>query len=727
MKNILRNLLAPAIALLLPLALQASGNLTLTLDRIYREYRFYPRGIEGMRSMADGEHYTVLENDADIVSYDYKTGIARQVIFSGSQSQLPELDRINDYAFSSNEQVLLLTTSKTKRYRHSFEAAYVVFDRRTGKAELLEPEGKQMMASLSPDGSRVAWVRNNNLYCKNLADGSIRQITTDGAVNSIINGAPDWVYEEEFALKQAYAWSPDSRKIAFIRFDEHAVAEFSMTMYQDLYPAENTFKYPKAGTANSTVEVRVADMVTGRTAIMNTGTETDQYIPRICFTRSSDTVCIIRLNRMQNQVDVLFAGTADGRSRVAFTEKNPRYITEITDDFIHFTGDGKYFIVRSERAGYLHYYRHTLGGKLVNAVTGGPWDTDGTLGFDDKHGILYFLSVEESPIRRNVYGVRYDGSRKARLAGEPGTNHAQFSSNFKYYINTWSDASTPDRITLHHIDGTLLRVLEDNALLKKDIRDFGFGSKKFISIPVSDTLSLNAYLVLPPDFDSTRAYPLLVKVYGGPESQEVTDAWDTDLAWQSYLAQQGIITACIDNRGTNGRGEAFRKATYLQLGRSETEDQIAAARWLGRKAYIDENRIGIWGWSYGGFMTLLCMTRGADVFKAGISVAPVTNWRFYDTVYTERFMRTPKQNPQGYDLNAPIHYAAQLRGKLLLIHGTGDDNVHFQNSAEMVNQLIRDNKQFEVFYYPNRNHNISGGNTRFHLYTMITRFVMENL
>jgi dipeptidyl-peptidase-4 len=570
-------------------------------------------------------------------------------------------------------------------------------------------------------------VHNNNLFCKNLADNTVSKLTTDGQFSHIINGAPDWVYEEEFTLLQAFAWSPDSRKIAFMRFDESAVPEFCMTLFQDLYPRENCFKYPKAGERNATVEVRVINLQTGKTSVMDAGSETNQYNPRIQWTPSSDTVCLIRLNRLQNKVDVLFAHAGNGHSRIAFSETNARYISEIDDNYIHFTPDSRYFIIRSERSGFTHYYRYTLGGKLVNAITKGNWDTDAILGYDDAHGCLYFTSTEESPIRRNVYGVRYDGSHKTGIPGSPGTNSALFSSNFRYYINTWSDANTPTRITLHKIDGTLLRVLEDNSEVIRDIKLYGFTRKKFISIPVSENLSLNAYMVLPADFDSTRRYPLFIKVYGGPESQDVVDAWDTDLAWEEYLALHGIVVACIDNRGTDGRGEDFRKSIYMQLGKYETEDQIAAARWLGNKPWIDESRIGIWGWSYGGYMTLLCMTKGSEVFKMGISVAPVTNWRFYDTVFTERYMRTPAENAEGYDKNSPIHFTSRLKGKLLLVHGTGDDNVHFQNSTEIVSQLVRDNKQFEVFFYPNKNHNISGGNTRLHLFTMLSQFVADNL
>jgi dipeptidyl-peptidase-4 len=704
----------------------AGNYIPLTLQKIYSEYQFLPVGIDCIQSMTDGEHYTVLENESAIVRYDYKTGMDRKVLFTTDQVDGEILTGINDYAFSEDETRILLTTGKTRRYRYSFEARYYIHDLVNRTTTPADPEMIQYV-TFSPDGKKVAYVKNNNLYCKDLINNTLTQITTDGLLNSIINGAPDWVYEEEFSLTQAYCWSTDSRKIAFYRFDETQVPEFDMTVFKDLYPETLRFKYPKAGEKNSVVQVRVYDSGNGQTVSMNVGQETDQYIPRIKWTASSDTLCIIRLNRLQNKVDVLLCNARDGSSGLVFSEENPCFISEIKDDYVHFTPDGRNFLIRSEHTGYFHYDLYAISGRLINAITQGDWETVEVLGFDDNNRTLYYTSTEGSSIRHSIYAVRYDGTRKTKLSEQPGTNSAKFSKTFKYYINTWSDANTPPRITVNKNNGSPIRMLEDNAVLQYNLKVHGFTEKKFITIPVKRDLSLNAYLVFPPDFDSAKVYPLFIKVYGGPESQDVTDGWDDDLPWQQYLAQQGIIVACIDNRGTDGRGEAFRKSIYLNLGKVETEDQIKAAMYLGRKSWIDENRIGIWGWSYGGFMTLLCMTRGADVFKMGIAVAPVTNWRFYDTVYTERYMRTPQENPGGYDMNSPIHYTDKLKGKLLVVHGTGDDNVHFQNSVELVDELIRDNKQPEVFFYPNKNHNISGGNTRYHLYTMLTKFVMENL
>jgi dipeptidyl-peptidase-4 len=727
MNTKIRQLFISLSLLLFPLISFSQAYTPLTLSKIYQEYHFYPNAIKGIRSMADGEHYTTLESDKAIVRYDYKTGKNRIVLFSTDQLSDKEITSFDDYIFSNDEKKVLLTTDKTPIYRHSFEAQFWIYDLVTKTINPLADTGKQQLATFSPDGLKVAFVKSNNLYYKDLVTNSINQVTTDGKIYNIINGAPDWVYEEEFGFSQAYCWSPESRNLAFYRFDESQVRQFDMTIFNGLYPSVSRYKYPKAGEVNSSVSIKVYNLESGKTVIMNTGSETDLYIPRIKWSALPGKLCIIVLNRLQNKVNVILADELTGESETIYGEENARYITQINDDYIYFTTDRKHFIVLSERSGYSHYYLYTMNGKLINPVTQGNWDVGALQGIDEKNSTLYYVSNQVSVIQQHVYAVRFDGTGQYRLSVLQGTNNAEFSSTYNYYINTWSDANTPPRYTLHRIDGTLIRVLEDNNSLKKELKAFGFTKKEFIKIPVSADLELNAYIVKPPDFDSTRKYPLFISVYGGPESQDVIDSWDNELAWQQLLAQQGIIVACIDNRGTDGRGEDFRKSTYMQLGKLETEDQINAARYLGGKSWIDENRIGIWGWSYGGYMTLLCLTKGSDVFKLGIAVAPVTNWRYYDTIYTERFMRKPQDNPGGYDDNSPVNYAGELKGKLLLIHGTADDNVHLQNSMEMIERLVQENKQFQQFLYPDKNHGIYGENTRVHLFTMITEFIHENL
>ncbi len=697
----------------------------LTLEEIFGDYRFYASTLDGIHSMNNGLYYSVLENDK-IVQYDYETGTKVTVILDASD--LPkDVSTINEYQFSNDETKILITTHIRPIYRHSYTATYWVYDLNSKICQPVDEEGNQQLATFSPDGTKVAFVRNNNLFYKDLLSNSIRQITFDGTINQIINGAPDWVYEEEFGFSQGYTWSPDSRKLAYYRFDESKVKEFDMVVYRNLYPEVKRFKYPKAGEDNSVVTIHVFQTENGQTTTMDVGKETDQYIPRIKWTADPDKLCIIRLNRLQNHVEVLLADAASGVSHVIFQEKNSRFISEVNDNYIHFLTDKKYFIVKSERSGYFHYYRYTTSGQFVNAVTQGEWEVTGFMGIDETSGTLYYASNQTSVIGQETWSVQLNGTHPHKVSSRSGTNSDEFSATYRYYINKWSDANTPPQYTLFRANGKPLRTLENNEGIIKDMQQKGFARKEFLIIPTDSNLELNAYMIKPVDFDSTRSYPLFMSVYGGPESQDVTDSWDNGLPWQQYLVQQGIIVVCVDNRGTNGRGEEFRKCTYKQLGKLETEDQIAAARFLGSKSWIDEKRIGIWGWSYGGYMTLLCLTKGSDVFHTGIAVAPVTNWRFYDNIYTERFMQRPEDNASGYDDNSPIHFADRLTGKLLIVHGTADDNVHLQNSVEMANQLILKNRQFQQFMYPNKNHSIYGGNTRLHLYTMITDYVMQNL
>lgn len=698
---------------------------SLTVDKIFKDYHFYPNSVEKFRSMADGEHYTVPEAGKSIVKYDYKTGRDRRVILQGST--LPDtILSVYDYEFSHDESKILLTTYVKKIYRHSFEAVYWIYDIATQTTTRLY-EGRQQLATFSPDGSKIAFVKQNNLYYKDLVTGEVVQVTKDGEFDEIINGAPDWVYEEEFAFSKAFAWSPDSRTIGYYRFDESMVRQYDMVIYEDVYPTVDRFKYPKAGEANSVVSVLVYHLDSGNTVTMNTGIESDQYIVRIKWSAEPGKLAVIRLNRLQNVVDVLLADAFTGTSVAIYHEENSRYLSRIGEGYIHFLSDRKGFIIMSEKSGYYHYYLHSMDGKLINPITQGEWEVIDILGIDEVNRTLYYTSNQSSVINQDVYSVRFDGKGQRRLFTQTGHNDAEFSRNFMYYVNIWSDANTPPRHTLCNIDGTELRLIEDNSFLNSELKRYGFARKEFIKIPGADNTELYAYLIKPVDFDSARLYPLFFHVYGGPQSQEVVNKWDAGMAWQQLLASNGYIIACVDNRGTDGRGEKFRKSTYMQLGKLETEDQIAAARFLGRKTWIDEKRIGIWGWSYGGFMTLMCMTKGSDVFKTGIAVAPVTNWRFYDNIYTERFMRRPQENPRGYDDNSPINHAADLKGNLLLIHGMADDNVHIQNSVAMADRLIMENKQFQQFMYPNRNHNINGGNTRYHLYTLITDFVLKNL
>jgi dipeptidyl-peptidase-4 len=707
-----------------PARLYARDYREITLEDIYRSMVFTPETLEGLNSMNDGEHYTVLSFDR-IEKYSYCDGHRVETLFDASGYE--NAAGFDAYQFICDEKKIMIETGHEKIYRHSYRANYLVYNRSDGSLVPLSAGGKQQLGTFSPTGEYAAFVRDNNLFIKDLKKNTEIQITFDGAKNEVINGAPDWVYEEEFAFSQAYCWSPDGTKIAFYRFDESRVKEFQMMLYGPLYPVPYRFKYPKAGEENSVVSIRVYDLETGKTRIMDTGEETDQYIPRIKWTSDPEVLSILRLNRLQNVLEVLHVQAATGTSSVVYREENPRYISEVSDQTLTYVDDGAHFILNSEREGFFHFYLYNFKTGEINPITSGDYDVDELLGYDTKGGLLYYTSHEESPLETHVYSIRLDGTGKKKMSKEPGTSTATFSTTFKYFILNHSSANSPERISLHDRKGREIRVLVDNDRLKAAMKEHGFARTEFLTVPTASGQVLNAWMIKPADFDPSRVYPLFIYVYGGPQSQNVVDNWGSRTPWFQMLVQKGYIVACVDNRGTDGRGEEFRKATYLNLGQLETIDQLEAARWFGSLDYIDEDRMGIFGWSYGGFMTSLCMTKGQGTFRMGIAVAPVTNWRYYDTVYTERFMRTPAENPGGYDHNSPVHYAASLQGKFLLIHGSADDNVHFQNSMDLTEALVQSGKQFEMQVYPNKDHGISGGDTSYHLYKRMTDYILGNL
>ena len=694
----------------------------ITLEEAFGSRIFMPDMIYGLRSMNDGIHYTASERTR-IVKYSYKSGEEVETLFDATEfGQLPHFSA---YHFSDNEERILLETGNEQIYRHSYRAEYWVYNRSEKSLKQVSKEGKQQLGTFSPDGSKVAFVRDNNLFITDLEKE--KQVTSDGKWNHIINGAPDWVYEEEFGFSQGFCWSPDGKKIAFYRFDESKVKQFHMTMFGELYPTSYEFKYPKAGEENSLVNILVYDLESGGTTTMDTGGESDQYIPRIKWTTDSNLLSIMRLNRLQNQLDVLHANASTGESKVIYQEINQWYISEASDETLTYLEDGEHLILNSERDGYFHLYLYNFVNGDIQTITSGDYDVSDFIGYDAKNKTLYYSSYEISSIERHVYSIRLDGSKKQKISTSPGSNMATFSATYRYYIMNNSSANTPPLITLHNQKGKEVRTLVDNERMKATAGDYGFAKIEFLKVNTESGQELNAYMIKPNDFDPTKEYPLFVYVYGGPESQNVSNTWNYRIAWYQMLVQKGYIVACVDNRGTNGRGEAFRKATYMKLGELETIDQLEAAKWFGSQDYIDADRMGMFGWSYGGYMTSLCMTRGEGTFKMGIAVAPVTTWRYYDTVYTERFMRTPQENPKGYDDNSPINYADGLHGKFLLVHGSGDDNVHYQNSMDFAEALVQANKQFELQIYPNKTHGIRGGNTSLHLYTRMTNFILENL
>ena len=700
-----------------------------TLEDIWQNYSFYPDRADEMVSTNDGEHYLILTNQYTIDKFEYANPkqtsslVTKEMLTPQGQSAPI---RIESFALSSDETKMLIKTNSEAIFRHSEVASFYILDLISKRLSPINEKSKQRLADFSPNGRKVAYIIDNNLFVKDLLTGDETQITKDGSQNNIINGTVDWVYEEEFSFTKAFFWSPDSRKIAFMRLDESKVKEYQMTEYGDLYPSQYKYKYPVAGEDNSLVSVLVYDFDNSDIKTMDIGKETDQYIPRICWTKDPGTLAIFRLNRLQNKLDIILANANFGVSKVMLTQENKSYI-EITDDF-KFTDDGKHFIIMSELDGYNHLYLYDLNGKIVNQITKGNFDVAKILGIDDKNQTIYYTAAESKPYNRDFYSIHFDGTQKTRLMPKEGTYDAAFSKNFKYYVSTFQDANTPPRVTINDSKGKELQTLVDNQKLIDKTKTCGFSKKEFFSFKTSGTLDLNGYMIKPRDFDAAKKYPVLMFVYGGPNAQDATNDWDIfDMCWYQLLAQKGYIIVCVDGRGTGYRGEQFRKCTYMELGKLETEDQIETAHYLATQSYVDAKRIGIWGWSYGGFMTCLCMTKGADVFKAGIAVAPVTNWRNYDNIYTERYMRKPQDNAAGYDDNSPVKFAKQLKGKLLIAHGLADDNVHVQNSMEMIDALIKANKQFDMQLYPNKNHGIYGGNTRYHLYKKMTDFILENL
>lgn len=709
-------------------AVSVNGQKKLTVSDIYRNSALRPRSVDNVNWMQDGRYYTA-QSGADIVQYDVSTGQAVKTILEGSRLNIA----FNDYTFSADETKLLLTTDFEPIYRRSYKAVFFVYDLATKALTPLSANGKQSYATFSPDGSKVAFTRNNNLFIKDLASGKEIPVTTTGKPNELIHGSADWVYEEEFSMAKAFEWSPDGSKIAFISFDERKVPEYNMQIWSNaLYPTDYRFKYPKAGENNSIVSVSIYELSTAKTTVIELGSETDMYVPRIRWTNIPNTLAVLRLNRLQNKMELLHANATTGKTTRILEENSSTYLEAENFDMAVYLKNGKQFIWASEQSGYKHLYLYNNDGKLVRPITQGEWEVDNFLGVDEstKVPVIYYTSTEVSPLERHFYRIGLDGKNKQRLTQQAGSNRINLSHDFKYYFCYHSSNQMPLNVKLYQVAGNrLIKVLEENQVLQQTAADFRISQKEFFTFKTTDGTLLNGYFIKPPDFDANKRYPVLMHVYGGPGSQQVLNSYASganDL-WHNLLAQNGYLIACVDNRGTGGRGEAFKKVTYARLGKYETEDQIAAAQYLATLPYVDKSRIGIWGWSYGGYMSSLCLLLGNDVFKAAIAVAPVTNWRFYDTIYTERFLQRPQDNPSGYDDYSPVTHADKLKGKFLLIHGTGDDNVHFQNAVALQNALIAANKQFESFYYPDRNHGIYGGITRIHLYQMMTDFILKNL
>ncbi|CAM1333987.1 dipeptidyl-peptidase 4 [Tenacibaculum aestuariivivum] len=693
----------------------------ISLEDIWRNGTFRVDYMSSLNSM-NGDFYSLLNNKegySTVDKYSYKTLAKVATIVDGSS--LNGLNQFESYSFNSDETKLILGTNFKKIFRRSFLGTFYMYDVASKTLKLI---GKDIQRpSFSPDSKSVAYAKDNNLFIRDFSSNTIVQVTNDGEKNKIINGITDWVYEEEFAFVKAFEWSANGNYLAFLRFDESAVKTFSMDVYgNNIYPTQQVFKYPKAGEDNAKVTLHIYNLNTNGTAEVFFGDY--EYIPRINWTKDDNVLAVRTLNRHQNDLKMYFINAKTYDTSLILNEKDEAFVA-VNDD-LTFLNDNS-FIWSSEKDGYNHMYYYDNKGALINQITKGNWEVTTYYGFDADKKTIYYQSVENGSINRGVYSISLSGDYKKIISNPSGTNNASFSKNRHYFINTFSDANTPVVYSLRNNTGEVLKIIKDNTAVKQVVAGYNLSQKEFSTINVNGN-DLNMYTIKPANFDSNKKYPVLMYQYSGPGSQSVKNTWnDSNDYWHQILAQSGYIVVCVDGRGTGFKGRDFKKVTYLNLVKYETEDQIAVAKKIANLPYVDANRIGIWGWSFGGHMSTNCILKGSDVFTTAIAVAPVTNWRFYDTIYTERYMRTPDENPTGYDDNSPLNYPELLKGKYLLIHGTGDDNVHVQNAYRMAEALIQANKQFEWAMYPDKNHGIYGGNTRLHLYTKMTNFIKNNL
>lgn len=716
------------ILLLFLVAFHSFSQQKITVEEIYTG-QFRAKGMDELKAMKNTNQYTILNTDKtsrsqQIDLYDYAT--LKKVSTLIDTKTFPDLsDGIDSYTFSSNEKIILIATKSNPIFRRSFTADFYTYTIAT--KELIKVLDQSQEATFSPDGTKIAYAKANNLFVYDLVTKNTAQITTDGNKNTIINGITDWVYEEEFSFVRAFDWSADSKKIAFIKFDETLVPEFSMNIYKkELYPTVETFKYPKAGEKNAIASLHLYDASLKSIKEIKLGNYSDFYIARMQWTKDANTLCCQVLNRHQDNLDLIFVDGTSGIAKVILNEKDKAYV-DVTDN-LTFLKDNS-FIWTSEKDGFNHIYLYDKTGKLKNQITAGKWEVTTYYGFDEKTKTVYFQSVENGSINRDVYKIGLDGKNKVRLSSKTGTTSATFSPNFDYFISTFSSATQPPLYSLNNSkDGKQVQEILNNDGLSEKLKKYGIPTKDFFELTTEKGHKLNAWILKPKDFDNTKKYPVFMYQYSGPGSQQVNNAWlDTDDFWFMSLTQQGYIVACVDGRGTGFKGADFKKCTQKELGKYEVEDQIDAAKVIGNYPYVDKTRIGIFGWSYGGFMSSNCLFKGNDVFKMAIAVAPVTNWRYYDSIYTERYLQTPQENPTGYDLNSPINFVDKLKGNFLLVHGTADDNVHVQNSMAMIEALVQANKQFDWAIYPDKNHGIYGGKTRIQLFNKLTNFVKEKL
>ncbi|MFC2700497.1 DPP IV N-terminal domain-containing protein [Segatella oris] len=700
---------------------------------------FTPKYITGVDPIKGTDRYASISNDGkQIIEYAFKTGNQTRVLFDIANTHGESIKQLDGYTLSPDGKRMLIQTNTHKIYRRSFTADYYIYTIQSRKLEKLSTGGPQQIPTWSPDGNQIAFVRDNNIFLvKLLYDNAESQITKDGKFNEIINGVPDWVYEEEFSTNRSLCFTADSRMLCWIKYDERKVKEYSLQLFMgshptmkanEVYPGTYTYKYPKAGEDNSIVSVWSYEIQTHKTNRLQVPLEGDGYIPRIKSTNDANRIIVFTMNRHQDVLNLYAVNPRTTLSQLFIKEQGDKYVKEEAMEGI--TIGQNSILLPSDRDGYMHLYLYNMNGSLIRKIGDGNYDITSIYGYDETTGDVYYQAAGINPHDRQIF-VSHKNGKTERLTDTNGWNKAIFSGDYKYFLNTWSNYNTPYVFTIRDSKGKVLSTPVDNKELKEKVKTYGFNGRETFSFTTSEGVKLDGWMVKPKDFDTNKKYPVILFQYSGPGSQQVIDAWNAGSmgnggAFDYYLAQQGFIVVCVDGRGTGGRGAAFEKCTYLKLGELESRDQVETALWLGKQSYIDKERIGIWGWSFGGFNTLMSMSEGRPVFKAGVAVAPPTNWRYYDTIYTERYMRTPKENGSGYATN-PIQRANALHGALLICHGMADDNVQPQNTMEYTEALIQADKDFKESIYTNRNHGIYGGNTRTHLLRQISNWFIEHL
>lgn len=703
----------------------------ITVEKIWDDFYFYPRGVAGYTAMPKSDCYTVVKRGG-IERYSFATGELIDMLLSNADLErlsggTVDISKVSGYEFTADESKIVLAIDEESIWRRSTLAFYYVYDIAAKTLTLVaDTNTKLHFAVLTEDGTKVLFARDCDLFYQELATGKITQITRDGKPNAILNGYADWVYEEELDMSRAASWSPDGTKIAFLRFDESRVKEYNFALYDELYPTDFKYKYPKAGEDNSLVDVYIYDVAAKSLTKVDLGDNSNCYFPRVYWMPNSQDAVILKLNRHQDRLDFIRYNTATRQQDIVYTDQNDKWL-DVTDNY-YFLSDNNSMIVTSERNGFNHIYKVTFGGE-IKQLTNGDWEVNEIQYVNEKKKLIYYLSNESGVLNRDLYVINFDGKKKQLLTKGDGWASTEFCPNGNYYRLQYSDLNTLPKYTINEKSGKELRVLNDNKHVKETMDKYGFVNREIIHFTTEDGTELYGWMMKPANFDPNKRYPVMMNCYGGPGSQQVMNAYSSaqDLAFYQMLAQHGYISVCVDGRGTATRGDAFKKVIYQQMGKYEAIDQIAAANWLKKQPYVDGDRIGIWGWSFGGYLSALSLFRGDGAFKMAISVAPVTNWRYYDNIYTERFMRTPQENPDGYDLNSPTTYAKDLKGKYFLIHGTADDNVHFQNAMELVKALNEAGVEYDQFFFPNKNHFIMGGNTRTYLYNKLAKYILENL